>query len=387
MPPGPSQKIRTAKHSPLCAMPDPCTVRRGLDLQDEASANWHQAQHANRFSTAPDRCRVIALGLSFRESPTCACGTLFRLIAAVEAQDAPDLDARKCVRAVPVPSSCHNIRTFKECRNRLSIFTKPRGTGFDRHAVDHHRSWAFREERNGNISNRLLCSSSQNCVSPCGNARSLPRRDALRTRSCSRLPPPRDRMAAATSVQLPCSRKGDCKRRNSPCAASRLSYRPRPICDRSCNRKRRRQRAARDDADGQVLDQRQAEGGDQHAGRAPVAQQAKRTPPSPPCSSTPPPARRPAPTAGQSSPGAPRRIMNTSTNNACTMPETGLQRAGADIGRGARDRAGHADAAEQGRGDVGDALRHHLHIVAVLAPGHAVGHLGGQQALDRRPAA
>ena len=57
-------------------------------------------------------------------------------------------------------------------------------------------------------------------------------------------------------------------------------------------------------------------------------------------------------------------------------------RAGADIGRGARDGAGDADAAEQGRGDIGDALRHQLAVRAVPPPGHAVGDHRRQQALD-----
>jgi len=65
------------------------------------------------------------------------------------------------------------------------------------------------------------------------------------------------------------------------------------------------------------------------------------------------------------------------------MPETGDGCAGSDIGRGARDRSGHADAAEQCGSDIGDALRHDFHIVAVLASRHAVGHLGGKQAFDR----
>ena len=57
-------------------------------------------------------------------------------------------------------------------------------------------------------------------------------------------------------------------------------------------------------------------------------------------------------------------------------------RAGADVGRGARDRAGDADAAEQRRADVGDALRHQLAIGAVAAPGHAVGDHRRQQRFD-----
>jgi hypothetical protein len=47
-------------------------------------------------------------------------------------------------------------------------------------------------------------------------------------------------------------------------------------------------------------------------------------------------------------------------------------RAGADVGRRARDQPGHADAAEQRRADIGDALRHQLAIRAVPPAGHAV---------------
>ena len=44
-------------------------------------------------------------------------------------------------------------------------------------------------------------------------------------------------------------------------------------------------------------------------------------------------------------------------------------RAGADVGRGARDGSGDADPAEDGRGDVGDALRHQFHVGAMFATG------------------
>ena len=64
------------------------------------------------------------------------------------------------------------------------------------------------------------------------------------------------------------------------------------------------------------------------------------------------------------------------------MPDIGLLRAGADVGRGARDRSGDADTAKQGGSDIGDALRDQLHVVAVLASGHAVGDLRREQALD-----
>ena len=54
-----------------------------------------------------------------------------------------------------------------------------------------------------------------------------------------------------------------------------------------------------------------------------------------------------------------------------------------EFGRRARDGSSHADPAEYGRSDVCDALRYDLHIVAVLASCHAVGHFGGRQAFDR----
>ena len=46
--------------------------------------------------------------------------------------------------------------------------------------------------------------------------------------------------------------------------------------------------------------------------------------------------------------------MNTSRNSECSMPDDRPARAGADIGRGARDGAGDADAAEQRRADIGE---------------------------------
>ena len=62
-------------------------------------------------------------------------------------------------------------------------------------------------------------------------------------------------------------------------------------------------------------------------------------------------------------------------------------RAGADVGGGARDGAGDADAAEQGRADIGDALRHQFAIRAVPAAGHAVGDHRREQRLRSRRAA
>ena len=61
----------------------------------------------------------------------------------------------------------------------------------------------------------------------------------------------------------------------------------------------------------------------------------------------------------------------------------GPVRAGAHVGRRARDRARDADAAEQARRDVGDALRHELAVRAMPAARHAVGDDGRQQRLDR----
>ena len=60
----------------------------------------------------------------------------------------------------------------------------------------------------------------------------------------------------------------------------------------------------------------------------------------------------------------------------------GAVRAGAHVGRRARDRARHADAAEQARGDVGDALGDELAVRAMPAARHAVGDDGRQQRLD-----
>ena len=58
-------------------------------------------------------------------------------------------------------------------------------------------------------------------------------------------------------------------------------------------------------------------------------------------------------------------------------------RAGPHIGRGAGDGAGGADAAEQRGADVGEALRDQLAVGAVAPPGHAVGHHRRQQRFDR----
>ena len=60
--------------------------------------------------------------------------------------------------------------------------------------------------------------------------------------------------------------------------------------------------------------------------------------------------------SGMKRPAALPTSMNSSRKTECDMPATGPARAGADIGRGAGDGAGDADAAEQGRGDVGRRL-------------------------------
>ena len=60
--------------------------------------------------------------------------------------------------------------------------------------------------------------------------------------------------------------------------------------------------------------------------------------------------------------------MNSSRNTACSMPATGPARAGPHVGGGAGDGAGDADAAEQRRGHVGDALRHQLALERCRRP-------------------
>ena len=73
-----------------------------------------------------------------------------------------------------------------------------------------------------------------------------------------------------------------------------------------------------------------------------------------------------------------------SSVNACIMPATGVLRAGANVGGGARNGASCGNAAEQRRSNIGDALRHKFHIGIVPVAGHAVGDHGGEQALERR---
>ena len=148
------------------------------------------------------------------------------------------------------------------------------------------------------------------------------------------------------------------------------------------DRERRRQYASRDDTEGKVLDERKAEGGHQHAGAAPIAKQEKeifllRHIPADHHQYT--SQRRQGDEARQ------RSCDQHENQDKDGMPYAGDRAAcaGANISRRARDRSGHADPAEYSRSDVRDALRHDLHIVAVLASCHAIGHFGGQQALDR----
>ena len=58
-------------------------------------------------------------------------------------------------------------------------------------------------------------------------------------------------------------------------------------------------------------------------------------------------------------------------------------RAGADVGRGAGDGAGGGNAAEERRGDVGDALGDEFDVGVVAVAGHAVGDDGGEHAFKR----
>ena len=71
-----------------------------------------------------------------------------------------------------------------------------------------------------------------------------------------------------------------------------------------------------------------------------------------------------------------------SSVSAWMMPGDGRARAGADVGRGARDRARGRNAAEERRDDVGDALRHQLLVGIVAVVDLRVGHARGQQRFD-----
>ena len=78
----------------------------------------------------------------------------------------------------------------------------------------------------------------------------------------------------------------------------------------------------------------------------------------------------------------PSRRSTSRTVRAWIMPATRRAPAVLDVGRGARDRAGGRDAAEERRRDVGDALRDELDVGLVAAADHAVGDDGGEQRLD-----
>ncbi len=67
------------------------------------------------------------------------------------------------------------------------------------------------------------------------------------------------------------------------------------------------------------------------------------------------------------------------------MDDPGHRRAaaGMDVGDGARDRAGRAVAAEQGRGDIGDALRHQFLIGIVSVADQPIRHPRAQQGFNR----
>ena len=92
---------------------------------------------------------------------------------------------------------------------------------------------------------------------------------------------------------------------------------------------------------------------------------------------------RPARPAERARPAA-RRPARRSSVGAWTMPATGDVAAGADVGDGARDRAGRRDAAEERRDEIRDALRHQL-LVRIVARrvDQVVGHARAQQRLDR----
>ena len=101
-----------------------------------------------------------------------------------------------------------------------------------------------------------------------------------------------------------------------------------------------------------------------------------------PCSRRRPRARQPAPASGMKLASGAADQHEQQQEQGVRHAGHGAARAGADIGRGPGDGAGDADAAEQRRGDVGDALGHQLAVRAVAAAGHAVGHHGREQALD-----
>ena len=145
----------------------------------------------------------------------------------------------------------------------------------------------------------------------------------------------------------------------------------------------RAEREADDDAFGQVAEDDQHEGDEQHQRVAPRgAQQRREGRASRPCSRRRPPARRPARPAGCSAASGAATQHEQQQEHRMQHAGDRPVRAGADIGGGARDRAGDADAAEQRRADIGDALRHQFAVGAVPPPGHAVGDHGRQQRFD-----
>ena len=93
--------------------------------------------------------------------------------------------------------------------------------------------------------------------------------------------------------------------------------------------------------------------------------------------------RRPARPAGCKLASGAATSMKSEQEDRMQHARHRAARAGADIGGGARDGAGDADAAEQGGADVGDALRHQLAVGAVPPAGHAVGDHRREQRFDR----
>ena len=138
------------------------------------------------------------------------------------------------------------------------------------------------------------------------------------------------------------------------------------------------------DRHGEVEDHGQREGADEDgAVRQREAGAAARTRATRPCSTPRTAGCRPAPPAARAAPAARPTSTITSSASACTMPATGLCRAGAHVGHGARDRAGGRDAAEERRHDVGDALRHQLLVRVVLGRvAQVVGDARAQQRFD-----
>ena len=93
--------------------------------------------------------------------------------------------------------------------------------------------------------------------------------------------------------------------------------------------------------------------------------------PSRPCSTRPSAGSRPAPASARSAASGAAHSTMASSVSAWTMPATGVFAPDADVGRGARDRAGGRQPAEERRRDVGDALRDELDVRVVAIAGHA----------------